>query len=414
MPEASKEMTSRTTHTPATGEEAWTGPKPALATLVLLSAVSPLAINLFVPSMPSIAADLGAPYATIQLGLSLYLIMTALLQLIIGPLSDVFGRRPVIYAGLLLFLAGSVTCIFANSAGMFLAGRIIQAASASGMVLSRAIVRDVYPREKSASMIGYVVMGMAIAPMIGPAIGGLIDQLAGWRASFVALGAFGAVALLASLSTLPETNRFRGAPLRGQIASYRALVRLPLFWIYACVAGFTTSIFFGFLGGGPAVSSVYLGLTPFIYGLYFAFCAFGYSFGNFLSGRLSERRGVDRMMLDGALVSVAGPAITVALFIFGATHPVAFFLPLALVGVGNGLTLPNVTAATISLRPDAAGAASGLLGAIQVGLGAIASIAAGYIAGDAGLPIPLCLFLTACGLVAIAFTFKAVRLGNRA
>jgi len=406
-------MSSDTTQAAAPDEHDWTGPKPALATLVLLAAVSPLAINLFVPSMPSIARDLGAPYATIQLGLSLYLFMMAALQLVIGPLSDLFGRRPVIYAGLVLFLVGTAMCVIAQSAEMFLAGRIIQAASASGMVLSRAIVRDVYPREKAASAMGYMVMGMAVAPMLGPAIGGLIDQIAGWRMTFVALGLFGVAAIAAAIVTLPETNRFRGAPLRNQVESYRQLARLPLFWVYACASGFTTATFLGFLGGGPAVSNVYLGLTPFAYGLYFAFCAFGYSVGNFLTGRFSERRGLERMMVEGTVVTLAGPAITIAFFAAGVEHPLAFFLPVMLIGVGNGLTLPNVTAAAISLKPDAAGAASGLLGAIQMGVGACASIAAGIIAGEEGLPIPLCLFLSACALIAIILTLGAVRMANR-
>jgi DHA1 family bicyclomycin/chloramphenicol resistance-like MFS transporter len=407
-------MSSDAAQTPASGEQHWTGPPPALLTLVLLAAVSPLAINLFVPSMPSIAADLGAPYATIQLGLSLYLIMTAVLQLVIGPLSDFFGRRPVVYAGLGLFLVGTAMCVVAQSAEMFLAGRIVQATSAAGMVLSRAIVRDVYPREKAASAMGYMVMGMAIAPMIGPAIGGLIDQLAGWRATFVALGAFGVAAVAAALMTLPETNRFRGAPLRDQIASYKALSRMPLFWIYACAAGFTSASFFAFLGGGPAVSNEYLGLSAFQYGLYFAFTALGYSMGNFITGRFSERRGLERMMIDGVFIALSGPLITIALFSAGMEHPAAFFLPMMLVGLGNGLTLPNASAAAIGLKPDAAGAASGLLGATQIGIGAAASIIAGYIAGKDGLPIPLCLFLVACAVIAIGFTLAATRMDKPA
>jgi len=407
-------MSSDIAQTPVSGEHHWTGPPPSLLTLVLLAAVSPLAINLFVPSMPSIAADLGAPYATVQLGLSLYLIMTAVLQLIIGPLSDIFGRKPVVLVGMALFMAGTAMCVFAQSVEMFLGGRIVQAASASGMVLSRAIVRDVYPREKAASAMGYMVMGMAIAPMIGPAIGGLIEELAGWRMTFVALGMFGAAAIGAAVVTLPETNRFRGAPLRDQMASYGVLARMPLFWIYACSAGFTSAGFFAFLGGGPAVSNVYLGLSSFQYGLYFAATALGYSMGNFLTGRFSERRGLDRMMVEGVFISLCGPLITIALFASGIEHPAAFFLPLILVGFGNGLVLPNASAAGIGLKPDAAGAASGLLGATQIGIGAVASIAAGFIVGKEGLPIPLCLFLVACNLLAIGFTLVAVRMGRPA
>lgn len=395
-------------------DEQWTGPRPSLLTLILFAAISPLAINLFVPSMPDIAVDLDAPYATIQLGLSLYLIITAFLQLVIGPLSDFYGRRPVIYTGVGLFMIGTAMCIFADSATMFLAGRVVQAGSAAGMVLSRAIVRDIYPREKAASAMGYMVMGMAVAPMVGPAIGGLIAELTNWRMTFVALGVFGAAAIVAGIFNLPETNRFRGAPLRSQIASYKTLTRLPLFWVYALVAGFSSAGFFGFVGGGPAVSAVYLGLTPFAYGIYFAFTAFGYSAGNFLTGRYSERRGLDRMMLDGVYISLAGPVITIVLFSVGIEHPAAFFLPAALVGFGNGMTLPNAIAAAVSVKPDAAGAASGLVGATQVGIGAIASIFAGIIAGEQGLPIPLSIFLTVCSLIAVGFTVLAVRMGRNA
>ncbi|MEL6922157.1 MAG: MFS transporter, partial [Pseudomonadota bacterium] len=191
--------------------------RPALIILVLLAAVSPLAINLFVPSMPSIGEDLGAPYAQVQYGLSLYLVFTALLQPISGPISDRIGRRPVLIVTLILFLIGTLICMWSPNLTTFLIGRAIQAASAAGMVLSRAIVRDVYPREKSASMIGYVVMGMAVAPMVGPAIGGAIDGWLGWRASFGFLGLFGLVALLATWLALPETNRSTASSFSQQV-----------------------------------------------------------------------------------------------------------------------------------------------------------------------------------------------------
>ncbi|MAS04737.1 MAG: Bcr/CflA family drug resistance efflux transporter [Ahrensia sp.] len=392
----------------------WTGPRPALLTLVLFAAVSPLAINMFVPSMPDIANDLGAPYATIQLGLSLYLFMTAWLQLAIGPLSDLYGRRPVIYTGLGLFMIGTVICIFAESASWFLAGRIIQSGSAAGMVLSRAIVRDIYPREKAASAMGYMVMGMAVAPMLGPAIGGAIAELTNWRMTFVVLGLFGAAAIILGLFNLPETNRFRGTPLRKQIDSYKTLTRLPLFWLYAGASGFSSAGFFSFVGGAPAVSAVYLDLSPSTYGLYFIFTAFGYSAGNFLTGRFSERRGLERMMIEGAYITLSGPLITILLFSMGIEHPLAFFMPMALVGLGNGLTLPNATAAAISLKPDSAGATSGLLGAIQIGIGAVASVIAGIIVGTEGLPIPLCAFIALGCFIAIVFTMAAVRASRRA
>lgn len=384
--------------------------KPALWILVILAAVSPLAINVFVPSMPSIAEDLGSSYATVQLGLSLYLLVTAMVSLVVGPISDKIGRKPVLLAAFVVFLVGTAMCAFAESAEAFLAGRVIQTASSAGMVLARAIVRDVYPREKSASMLGYVVMGMAVAPMIGPALGGYIDSIAGWRWSFAMLGAFGGLALVATWTSLPETNSFLGQSATNQLRTYKTILTMPIFWLYTASASLAAAVFFGFLGGGPAVSSVFFEQTPFEYGLYFALCSIGYATGNGLSGRFSETVGVERMMTLGAITTLLGPASSLCLFlVFADPAPWMLFVPLSLVGLGNGMTLPNVTAATISLRPEAAGAASGLLGALQIGGGALASVIGAIVVGETGSPVALCTLLTGFGIVALVATIYSAR-----
>ncbi|MEL6435426.1 MAG: multidrug effflux MFS transporter [Pseudomonadota bacterium] len=387
--------------------DALTPQRPALIILVLLAAVSPLAINMFVPSMPSIGTDLGAPYAQVQWGLSLYLVFTAILQPISGPLSDRIGRRPVLLISLVLFLIGTAICMLAPTITVFLIGRVIQSASAAGMVLSRTIVRDIYPREKSASIIGYVVMGMAVAPMIGPAIGGAIDGALGWRASFAFLGLCGLVTLIATYFRLPETNQHMGATLAQQTAHWREALSMQAFWLYAGCASLTSCVFFGFLGGGPAVSSMTFGLTPFEYGLWFALCAGGYAFGNFLSGRFSETVGIEAMMRRGAFVTLGGVTITLVAFSLGFANAAALFIPLSLIGVGNGMTLPNVIAATISLKPEAAGAVSGLLGALQIGIGAAGSVFGGYEVGSDGSPINLAVMLFVFAVAAAIVTHFA-------
>ncbi|WP_421850943.1 multidrug effflux MFS transporter [Oricola sp.] len=393
-------------------EQNHSGPRPSLLTLILLSAVSPLAMNVFVPSMPSIAADFDAPYAQVQLGLSLYLIMVAAMQVVAGPLSDTYGRKPVILTGVIMFMIGTAMCLWAQSVPVFLAGRVIQAGSAVGLVLSRTIVRDIYPREKSASMIGYMVMGMAVAPMLGPALGGFIDQFAGWRMSFVLLGVFGLFSLATVLFNLPETNRYRGTPLREQLAAYRMLAADPLFWSYAAATSLVSAMFFSYLGGGPAVATTHFGLGPGMTGIYFAIVAIGYIFGNFLSGRFSERRGLERMILDGTIIGASGPGLIVLSLAFGFDNPLAVFLPVALIGVGNGMALPNATAAAISLRPEVAGAASGLLGTAQVGLGAAVSIVAGILVGAHGSPLALGLLLLLFGVASIVASVLASRLSR--
>ncbi|MEM1378198.1 MAG: multidrug effflux MFS transporter [Pseudomonadota bacterium] len=391
------------------GRATYQGKRPALIILVLLAAVSPLAINLFVPSMPSISADLGASYAQVQYGLSLYLLFTALFQPVSGPISDRIGRRPVLIITLIMFLIGTLICMWAPNLTLFLLGRVIQTASAAGMVLSRAIVRDVFPREKSASMIGYVVMGMAVAPMIGPAIGGAIDGWFGWRASFGFLGLFGLVTLVATWLALPETNQSKASSFNEQVQTWREALRMRQFWLYAGCAALSSCVFFGFLGGGPAVSSIAFGLSPFEYGLWFSLCALGYATGNFLSGKFSERLGIETMMRRGAWITLSGTTITLIAFSSGFASPATLFIPLSLIGIGNGMTLPNVIAATISLRPDAAGAISGLLGALQIGIGAAGSVLAGIIVGPTGSPINLAIMLFVLAVAAMLVTQAAAK-----
>lgn len=361
------------------------GVNPRLTTLMIAAAVSPLAINIFVPSMPQLVAWFKTDYATAQLGLSLFLAAMAVLQLVIGPLSDRFGRRPVMLSGIAFFLGGTVICIFAPTIEAFLAGRLVQAFAVAGIVLSRAVVRDLVSREKAASAIGYVTMGMSVAPMLGPAIGGLIDEHFGWQASFVFLGVLGTAALAMIAVNLPETNVHRGAPIGEQFRHYRSLLTSGAYWLYAGTGSLGSAVFFAFLGGAPALASGPLALSPSQYGAWFAISAVGYMLGNFIAGRFSERLGIRRMIRWGALVTLAGCAMPLALFHFAGVSTFAVFAPMLLVGMGNGMLLPNTTAAAISVRPDAAGAASGLIGSAQTGIGAALSIIAGIaVAGGTG------------------------------
>lgn len=372
---------------------------PRIVTLFLASAISPLAINIFIPSMPGMAAEFGTPYPTMQLGLSLYLLAVGILQLFIGPLSDYYGRRPVLIVGMLLFLAGTAVCISAATVEMFLLGRVIQSASASGMVISRAVVRDLHAREKAASMIGYVTMGMAIAPMIGPALGGILNDQFGWRSSFFLLGAVGLISLLATLFDLQETNKDRGRPIRQQLTTYWALLRTRAFWSFSTTAACNAAVFFGFLGGGPVIASSFLGLSATQYGAWFALCALGYVFGNFLSGRFSEKIGIAGMMNAGSAVTLVGAVLPAVLFSVTDLGALALFGPMMVVGIGNGLVLPNAAAGAVSVRPEAAGAAAGLIGSFQIGMGAISSVIGGIIVADGSKVMVFSAFIT---MIAIA------------
>ncbi|MCU0830158.1 MAG: multidrug effflux MFS transporter [Rhizobiaceae bacterium] len=399
-------MSSTTTVTPVLGVN------PRLTTLMIAAAMSPLAINIFVPSLPQIVTHFSTTYATAGLGLSLFLAAMAVLQLIIGPLSDRFGRRPVMLGGVGLFIIGTGLCLFAPSIEAFLAGRLVQACAVAGIILSRAIVRDLVSREKAASAIGYVTMGMAVAPMIAPAIGGLLDEWYGWQASFVFLGFLGAMGLIALAANLPETNAHRGAPMAEQLSHYGKLSRTPAFWLFAAAGSSGSAVFFAFLGGAPALASGPLGLSPSQYGLWFAIGAIGYMIGNFMSGRFSERVGIDRMIRSGALITLAGCALPALLFATLGLSAAALFGPTLLLGIGNGMLLPNTTAAAISVRPDAAGAASGVIGSAQTAIGAILSATAGAVVAGGEAPMALALLIAGASLIATVFAYACPRVSE--
>ena len=363
-----------------------------LLLLVAIAAVSPLGINLYLPSMPGMAVALGVDYAAIQFTLSVYLAAVALGQLVIGPISDRYGRRPVLLGGLVLFVIGSVICMLAPNITVLNLGRVVQAlGGCAGITLSRAIVRDLYGRAQAASMIGYVTMGMAVAPMIAPTIGGVLEAAHGWRTSFAFLALFGVVTLAATYRQLHETNSRRGATAGSWriFGGYAALFRLPAFWGYALCAGFTSSAFFAFVAGGAYVMIDLMGRTPVEYGLYFGLVSVGYIIGNFGSGRYAAKIGPHRMMRMGGLLAFLSVLVMAGLYALDDMQPAFLFVPIMFLGIGNGMVLPSCIAGAVSVKPEVAGAASGLAGSIQIGFGAVVAPVVGAILSTSAWPMIL-------------------------
>jgi len=352
--------------------------------LILVTATGPLALNMFVPSIPGLVADLSTTTGMAQLTLTLYLAGSAVSQLIFGPLSDRFGRRPVLLAGIVVFILASILCAYATTIEMLISARLIQSfGGAAGMVLTRAIIRDMHDEKSGASVLGYVTMAWATAPMVAPALGGYLDQVSGWQASFWALAAFGVVALLLSIIFLPETNQTPGVKTgQSRFAGYKRLLVNPRFlWLTATLA-FTSGIFFSFLGGAPYIMINVLGQSPLDYGLWFAAVAVGYVTGNFISGRFSRTLGTGKMITLGLVIATLATVIPFITGITGNLTPALFFIPMGLVALGNGITLPNATSAILSSDAKAIGSAAGLAGFIQTAAGAMAAQAVGVLQPD--------------------------------
>ena len=383
--------------------------------LVAVTAMGPLALNIFMPSMPVMPRLFNTDYATVQLTLSLFLVGLAVAQLLYGPLADRYGRRPLLLIGIALFLVGSLLALFAVSIEMLIVGRLIQAVGGcSGLVLGRAIVRDLHERDKAASVIAYMTMAMVVAPMLGPLFGGYLHDWFGWRASFVLVAVFAAIVFIAGLllvgETLPAPQPLPG--ITGLLTAYGGLLRRPVFRGYAGQTAFSTAGFFAFLGGAPYVVVEIMDRPPREYGVYFVLTAVGYMFGNFVSGRLAQRAGIDRMLGAGAVLSFFGTVAMTAFGIAGVLTPLALFGPMVLFSVGNGLTVPNGIAGSISVDPLVAGTASGLTGFLQMSIGAGASVLTGVLVAGAGSQLPLTLVMlatTSIGILAHLATQRALR-----
>ena len=382
---------------------------PHIGTLVIITGLSAMVMNMFLPSLPTMTEYFQADYRLMQLSVALFLGAVAVLQIFIGPLSDRFGRRPVLLVGLAVFLLATIGCLTARSVEMFLVFRMGQAAVGVAMVLSRAIARDMFDQSKAASMIGYITMGMAVVPMISPAIGGALDEAFGWKANFLVFLVLGTAVFALVWADVGETNTAKSTSFRAQVADYPELLLSPRFWGYCLAAAFASGAFFAYLGGAPFVGSVVYGLQPSQLGLFFGAPALGYMAGNFLSGRYSVTVGVNRMVLWGAVASTIGVAISLTLALSGLGSVYTFFGFMIFIGLGNGMILPNATAGMLSVRPHLAGTASGLGGAIMMGGGAALSALAGALLKPGSGPFPLLWIMLIVSVLAIAAILLVIR-----
>ncbi len=366
-----------------------------LPVLIIISMIGPLALNILMPSMPGLASALGASRQEVQLTLSLFLAAQAISQLFIGGLADRFGRKPVLLASLALYVLASIAASFATSIALLVIARVIQAVgSTAGLTLSRTIVRDLAPRDLAASMIGYVTSGMVIAPLIAPVLGGWLDDMFGWRSIFIVCALLGVLVLLMSIWQLPETRpqSVVGQTTRDMLIRSGDVVRNRRFLGFAGGAAFTSAVFFAFLGAAPYLIVESMQMSKTAYGFWFICLSGGYMIGNFCSGRYSERVGIDRMIRIGSLLSIAGAGILLVLSWKPVLHPAAIFLPCLITSLANGFFLPNAIAGAVSVDPKAAGAASGVTGFMQMGLGAVVSHIAGQLTTTSALPMALLMF----------------------
>jgi DHA1 family bicyclomycin/chloramphenicol resistance-like MFS transporter len=355
---------------------------PSIVLLALATAMAPAALHMLVPALPLLAVVFDATPSAVQLVLTLFLVGIATGQLVYGPLSDRFGRRPVLIAGLVLFLAGTLLCGVAWSLPALIIGRTLQAlGGCAGMVLGRAIVRDVYDRERSASALATIMMVMSLAPSLSPAIGAYLAEWSGWRADFVLLGMVGTAVLILTAVKLEETRAPAPVNFVGMIGSLILLLRSPAFLGVTFATSFTSASWFTFLAAAPYLLARLLHEPPSTYGLMILLPMAGYILGNAGVVRLSMLLGGVRLFILGLALSLAS-GVMLAFWCLGDLTPWALFVPMALSSVGNGMSQPPGVAAGLSVYPRIAGAASGLLGFMQMTVAAFGTLLLGLLPRD--------------------------------
>ena len=363
---------------------------PKLFTLVLLSGLSVVSLNMFLPSLSNIAAEFQTSYRLLaSVSIAGYAAMTTVLQLLIGPLSDRVGRRPVVLVSLVIFVVASLGCLLALDVWAFLLFRTMQAAIVSGFALSRVIIRDTEPAQKAASLMGYLSIAWAIAPMLAPMLGGAFDQLFGWRANFWAFLGFGAAVLVLCWLDLGETNRNPSETFTKQFKAFPSLFRSRRFWGYSLCMAFSMGALYAFLAAAPLVATTVFQMSPATLGFYMGSTAAGFILGSFVSGRFAALYPLATMMVAGRVVACAGLAAGLSLLFAGVVHEVSLFGSCVFLDFGNGVSMPSSNAGAMSVRPELIGSAAGLSGALTGAGGALMSGITGTILNEANAPFVL-------------------------
>ncbi len=380
-----------------------------LAALVAFQAIS---TDLYLPSLPSLTADLATEIGAAQLTLSSFLVGFGSGQLFWGALSDRFGRRPVLLAGLGAYLLSSLACAAASSIGLLIAFRLLQGASAcAAVVLGRAVVRDLWPPQEAARVLSFLASAMAVAPMAGPVLGGWLTELWGWRANFLALALFGVLVLAGTWWRLRETNRMRDPrALEGRrlAAGCRIILTNRMFLLHTLAAAFAYSGIFTFISASSFVLIELVGLTPFLYGAAFATAAFGYMLGGFASGRLNARLGIPGLLRTGSVIALLSACAGLAWNAVAAPSFPGIVLPVFCYMFGAGFVLPAAMAGAIGPFPERAGTASALLGFLQLAIAAAIGFTVALLYD--GTALPMHAVLASVALVNLAVCLPAARL----
>jgi DHA1 family bicyclomycin/chloramphenicol resistance-like MFS transporter len=383
------------------------------ALLAMLTGIGPLSVDMYLASLPDIGRQLTASEAEVQLSLSFYLVGFAIGQVIYGPFSDRYGRRPILLLALAMFIAASAACAAAPTIEALNAARFVQAIGGAGtVVLARAVVRDLYEGLAIARELSRMAAVMALAPLVAPLIGGVVQTYFGWRANFVVLTVFGAGSAALVWMLLAESLR-KHVPEPVSMASvagaYRTFLAHRAFLANVGILACAFGGLFAWISAAAFVLQDLYGLTPLWFGVAFAVGSAGYVAGTSLAARHVTRMGIDRTLGLGTLLLAAGGVASMLAPALGLSSSVALVLPVAVFLAGLGFTLPQAQAAALMPFPQRAGAASSLVGALQQTSGALVGAIVGHLLGRTAWPLVAAIAIMGCLALALWALTRDVR-----
>ena len=389
------------------------------ALLLLLAAVTalgPIATNLYLPALPAVREYFGATVAGVQATFSVSLVTFSFGVLAWGPISDRFGRRTAVLAGLAILVTGALISLGAQSLGWLILGRGIQAfGTATGLVVARAIVVDLYPADRMARMLANLTMVAVLGNSLAPVLGGFLAEGLGWRAIFGALVIAAATVGLVVWRRLPETRPQMDRPTHGRemVAVAWSLIRMPMFTGCMLQGAAVYATFLVLISLTPYVMISALGRAPTEFGFYYLFIAAGYFFGNWSVSRFMAHHDLHWMVLLGVALTAIGACAALGFVALGFAHPLWIFVPMAVLSYGQGLALPNLTATAVSLAPQHAGVASSTIGFLQQIIGAVCVQWMGHFPTDTAMPMLTFCAATCVLAVGMLYVFPRVEAGKR-
>jgi DHA1 family bicyclomycin/chloramphenicol resistance-like MFS transporter len=328
--------------------------------LVSVTLIGPLSLHLFIPAMSAVKEGFGVSTGMAQLTMSLAMLSMAFFTVAYGGLSDRFGRKRVLLGGLLLFTCGAAACMVAANMPMLLAGRILQGAGAGcGVVLARAIARDVYGQERVAQVIAYLTAAYVLGPMFAPPIGGQLTTLFGWRALFALASAVGLLVILAVIFGVPETRARSVALPHGVFAGYKSLLRRPRFVGFMLQPGLLSAAFYTHATAASFLATEHLGADAAKIGWWFFAFPIGFLAGSFVSGRIGAHRSIESMTILGGVIGVAYGALLAGWLYFAGVSMAALYIPGMFISLAQGLSMPYAQAGAMAIDPELTGSASG-------------------------------------------------------